>query len=170
LGRQLSAGNLNELFWQNGLSASTPVSMTGATACPDRRRANAVAGPRDFFYAWLTEADDERARKIALIDEDRDDSIEGECFDKVGIARAFGMTPYAVTEALRRGAPYVTRGTQTKPWRINPGDFMRWQIKDACGLLNDGAATQASIYHAEKTRKMAAEADRIEWPTPPAKP
>src|SRR5438105_2730509 len=36
-----------------------------------------------------------------------------------------------------------------------------WTIKDACGLLDDADATQASVYLSEKCRKTAADADRI---------
>jgi phage terminase Nu1 subunit (DNA packaging protein) len=126
------------------------------------RRPAKTADEHDAWLHSIDTPDDKRAAAIAEIDADLDDSIPGECFDKAGLARAFRMTPYAVDAAIKRGAPVQRRGDQFTPWEINAGDFLRWQIKDACGLLDDADATQASVYLAEKCRKTAADAERLE--------
>jgi phage terminase Nu1 subunit (DNA packaging protein) len=113
------------------------------------------------YDAWLNEGD-ERTAKIAAIDADFLDGPGGECFDKAGIARIMGLTAYAVDSAIRRGATVQRRGDQFTPWQINVSDFLRWTIKDACGLLDDADDTKAAETHRHKTRKMAAHADRVE--------
>jgi phage terminase Nu1 subunit (DNA packaging protein) len=111
--------------------------------------------------AWLKE-DDDRAAAIQFIEADREEfEGPGETVDKKTLARIMGMTVYAVDEAVNRGAPFVRRGTQRKPWRFQAGDFMCWMIRDRLGL-NGPDASQAAEYRAQKTRKVKADADRIE--------
>jgi phage terminase Nu1 subunit (DNA packaging protein) len=115
-----------------------------------------------WLYGTEPAADDKRAAAIAAIDADRDPTIKAEYFDKETIAALCGLPVYQISQAIKRGAPVHRRGSQRTPWQINLGDFMRWQVKDALGLLDDADATQASEYHSQKCRKMKADADRVE--------
>jgi phage terminase Nu1 subunit (DNA packaging protein) len=114
--------------------------------------------------AWLygNEADDERAAKIAEIESMFDGEGPRVQMNRKEICRAFGLTGYALDELIAQGCPVFKKGNQRTPWILEPDRVLCFIIKKACGLVGGPDATQASVYLAEKCRKMAADADRVE--------
>jgi phage terminase Nu1 subunit (DNA packaging protein) len=78
------------------------------------------------------------------------------------ICRAIGLTSYGLDELIAQGCPVLQKGNQRTPWKLEPDRVLNFIIKLRCGLLDDADATQASVYLAEKCRKTAADAERIE--------
>jgi phage terminase Nu1 subunit (DNA packaging protein) len=125
------------------------------------KRKPAKREPAATYDAWLNE-DDDRAAKIAAIDAEFDGELPRVQMNRKEICRAFGLTNYALDELIAQGCPVLQKGNQRTPWKLEPDLVLNFIIKLRCGLLDDADATQAAEYRTAKTRKMKADADRVE--------
>jgi phage terminase Nu1 subunit (DNA packaging protein) len=115
----------------------------------------------ETFDAWLNE-DDDRAAKIAAIDADFDGELPRVQMNRKEICRAFRLTNYALDELIAQGCPVLQKGNQRTPWKLEPDRVLNFIIKLRCGLVGGPDATQAAELRGHQTRKVAADAERIE--------